>query len=113
MTTDTDVDCLNIITIRLSIVFLDCMQSAEVKSNVFYAIFSLPELLGSQGELIVHQSRRRPFIRPSFSNIFSETTLPIKAKFQASSSELGMKDCINAQGHMTKMETTPIYGKKL
>ena len=35
MTTDTDVDCLNIITIRLSIVFGDCMQSAEVKSNVF------------------------------------------------------------------------------
>ena len=35
MTTDTDVDCLNIITIRLSIVFGDCMQPAEVKSNVF------------------------------------------------------------------------------
>ena len=38
MTTVTDVDCLNIITIRLSIVFGDCMQSAEVKSNVFYAM---------------------------------------------------------------------------
>ena len=35
MTTDTDLDCLNIIMIRLSIVFEDCMQSAEVKSNVF------------------------------------------------------------------------------
>ena len=35
MTTDTDVDCLNIITIRLSIVFGDWMQSAEVKFNVF------------------------------------------------------------------------------
>ena len=34
MTTDTDVNCLNIITIRLSIVFGDCMQSAKVKSNV-------------------------------------------------------------------------------
>ena len=54
MTTVTDVDCLNIITIRLSIVFGDCMQSAEVKSNVFYAIFSSSvEPLGSQGELIV------------------------------------------------------------
>ena len=53
MTTDTDVDCLNIITIRLSIVLGDSMQSAEVKSNVFYAIFSSPEPLGSQGELIV------------------------------------------------------------
>ena len=42
MTTDTDVDCLNIITIRLSIVFGDCMQSTEVKSNVFYAILAHP-----------------------------------------------------------------------
>ena len=53
MTTVTDVDCLNIITIRLSIVFGDCMQSAAVKSNVFYAIFSSARPLGSQGELIV------------------------------------------------------------
>ena len=42
MTTDTDVDCLNIITIRLSIVFVDCMQSTEVKSNVFHAILAHP-----------------------------------------------------------------------
>ena len=35
MNTDRDVDCLNIITIRLSIAFGDCMQSAEVKSNDF------------------------------------------------------------------------------
>ena len=41
MTTVTDVDCLNI-TIRLSILFGDCMQSAEVKSNVFYAILAQP-----------------------------------------------------------------------
>ena len=53
MTTVTDVDCLNIITIRLSMVFGDCMQSAEVKSNMFYAIFSSARRLGSQGELIV------------------------------------------------------------
>ena len=53
MTTVTDVDCLNIITIRLSIVFGDCMQSTEVKSNVYYVIFSSAEPLGSQGELIV------------------------------------------------------------
>ena len=53
ITTDTDVHCLNIITIRLSIVFGDCMQSAEVKFNVFNAIFSSPKPLGSQGELIV------------------------------------------------------------
>ena len=53
MTPVTDVDCLNIITIRLSIVFGDCMQSAEVKFNVFYAICSSAEPLGSQGEFIV------------------------------------------------------------
>ena len=42
MTTVTDVDCLNIITIRLSIVYGNCMQSAEVKSKVFYAILAQP-----------------------------------------------------------------------
>ena len=42
MTTDTDVDYLNIITIRLSIVFGVCMQSAEVISNVFSAILDNP-----------------------------------------------------------------------
>ena len=46
MTTVTDVDCLNVIMIRLSIVFGDCMQSSEVKSNVFYAIFSSARPLG-------------------------------------------------------------------
>ena len=109
MTTVTDVDCLNVITIRLSIVFGDCMQSAEVKFNVFYAIFSSARPLGSQYEHIVHPSRRRPSIRPPFSKIVSETTLQIKAKFQASSLELETKVCINVQGRMTKMDTTPIY----
>ena len=113
MVTVTDVDCLNIITIRLSIVFGYCMQSAEEKSNVFYAIFSTAEPLGSQGELIVHPSRRRPSSRPPFSKIVSETTLPIKAKFQASSPESGRKVYIKAQGQISKMDTTPIYGKKL
>ena len=113
MTTDTDVDCLNIITIRLSTVFGDCTQSAEVKYNVFHAIFSSPEPL-AYSELIVHPSRLRTSIRPPFSKLLSETTFPIKAKFQAeSSSELGTKVCINARGHMTKMNTTPIYGKKV
>ena len=46
-------------------------------------IFSSPELLGSQGELIVYPSSRRPsVVRPPFSKIFSsETAWPIKAKF--------------------------------
>ena len=64
MTTDTDVDCLNIITIRLSTVSGDCMQWAEVKSNVFYAIFSSPELLGSQDELIVGWYIHRDGVHP-------------------------------------------------
>ena len=64
-------------------------------------------------ELIVHPSRRRPSIRPPCSKIASETTLPIKAKFQASTPELETKVCINAQGRMIKMDTMPIYGKKL
>ena len=42
MTTDTDVDCLNSITIRLSTVFGDCMQSAEVKSNMFMRFLAHP-----------------------------------------------------------------------
>ena len=89
------------------------MQLAVVKSNVFYAIFGSAEPLGSQGELIVSLSRLGPSIRPPFSKIVSETTLPNKAKFQASSPELETKVCINAQGRMTKMDTTPIYGEKL
>ena len=89
------------------------MQAAEVKYNVFCAILAHRAVRRAYSELIVLPSRRRPSIRPPFSKIFSETTLPIKAKFQASSSELGTKVCIYAQGHLTKMNTTPIYGKKL
>ena len=56
-------------------------------------------------EPIVHPSRRRPSIRQPFSKIFSETTLPNKAKFQAeSSSELGTKVSINARGHTTFLD---------
>ena len=56
--------------------------------------------------------RRRPF---TFSNIFfSETAWPIKAKFCVEPPwEGGTKVCINGPGHMTKMATTPIYGKNL
>ena len=42
MTTVTDVDCVNIIMIRLSIVFGDCMQSAEVKSTCFMRFLAHP-----------------------------------------------------------------------
>ena len=113
-------------------------------------IFSSPEPLGSQGELIVYQLSRRPSVvcppflahlsrrligelivypwirrpsyvvrpsvvrrRPQCSNIFfSETAWPIKAKFYVEPPWVGgTKFCSRHLGHMTKMATTPIYGK--
>ena len=69
-------------------------------------LFSSPEPLGSQGELIVYPSSGHPFIRPPFSKIFSETSWPIKATFYVEPPwEGGTKSCINSPGH------TPIYGK--
>ena len=70
------------------------------------------------GELIGYPWIRRPSsssVRPfTFSNISSETTWPIKAKFYVKPLwEGGKKDCINGPGHMTKMVATPIYGKNL
>ena len=52
---------------------------------------------------------------PPFSNVFSsETAWSIKAKFYVEPPwEGGTKVCINGPGHMTKMATTPIYGKNL
>ena len=86
-------------------------------------LFSSPEPLGSQGELIVYpcsgvrpSSSVRPSVRPStISNIFSsETAWPIKAKFYVEPPwEGGTKVCINGPGHMTKMAAMPIYGKNL
>ena len=69
------------------------------------------------GELIVYPwsgVRRR---RPQCSNIyFSETDWPIKAKFYVEPPWVGgTKFCLRQfwfGGHMTKMATTPIYGKK-
>ena len=50
----------------------------------------------------------------TFSNIFSETTGPIEAKFHVEPPwEGGTKVCSNGPGHMTKMTTMPIYGKNL
>ena len=49
-----------------------------------------------------------------FSNIFSETTWPIEAKFHMESLwDGGMKVCSNSPGHMIKMAAIPIYGKNL
>ena len=71
------------------------------------------------GELIVYQSLRRPYVRPSsvrlptFSNIFSsETTGPIELKFHMETPrDAGTTGCSNGPGHMTKMAAMPIYGK--
>ena len=51
---------------------------------------------------------------PPFSKIFfSETAWPIKAKFYTKHlQEGGTNIYINNAGHMTKMATMPIYGKK-
>ena len=82
------------------------------------SFISSPEPLGSQGELIVYPSSRRPsssVVCPPFSKIFSsETAWPIKAKFYVEPPwEGGTKVCINGPGHMTKMAAMPIYGKNL
>ena len=70
------------------------------------------------GELIVYQwsgVRRRPSVvrRPQCSNIFfSQTAWPIKAKFYVEPPWVGgTKFCSRHLGHMTKMASTPIYGK--
>ena len=80
-------------------------------------VFSSPESLGSQGELIVYPSSRRPSVirRPPFSKIFSsETAWPINAKFYVEPTwEGGTKVYINGPGHMNKMAAMPIYGKNL
>ena len=57
--------------------------------------------------------RRLSVRRPQCSNIFfSETALPIKAKFYVEPPWVeGTKVYINGPGHMTKMAATPIYGK--
>ena len=78
-----------------------------------YHIFSSPEPLGPQGELIVYPLSGRPpwSVRPPFSKIFSSKTVwPIKAKFYVEPpSEGGTKVFINGPGHMIKMAATPIY----
>ena len=84
----------------------------------FHIIICSPEPLGSQGELIVYPSSRRPsFVgvrrRSQCSKIFfSETAGPIKAKFYVEPPWVGGTIfCSQHLGHMTKMAAMPIYGK--
>ena len=100
-----------LIMIALALSYLFSKQQRLV-IQITLVIFSSPEPLGSQGELIVYQwsGVRR---RPQCSNIFfSETAWPIKAKFYVEPPwEGGTKVYINGPGHMTNMAATPIYGK--
>ena len=98
-------------------IFLKLIVCALSDKNL---LFSSPEPLGSQGELIVYPcSGVRPSYvvrRPStISNVFSsETAWLIKAKFYVEPPwEGGTKVCINGPGHMTKIAAMPIYGKNL
>ena len=87
-------------------------------------VFSSPEPLGSQGELIVYpcsgvhcrhcRCRGRCRRRQQCLNISSETAWPIKAKlYMEPPWEGGTKVYINGPGHMAKMAAMPIYGKNL
>ena len=92
---------------------------------IFFIIFSSPEPLGSQGELIVYpcsgvrchrrRCRGRGRCRQQCLNIFSsETAWPIKAKLYVEPPlEGGREVYINGPGHMAKMAAMPIYGKNL
>ena len=82
-------------------------------------IFSSPEPLGSQGELIVYPSSRRPSVgvqRPSsftmLKDLLLRNRLADKAKFYVERPWVG-GTIFSSQhlGHMTKMAATPIYGK--
>ena len=94
-----------------------------------HCLFSSPEPLGSQGELIVYpcsgvrcrrcrcrcRGRCRCRRRQQCLNIFSsETAWPIKAKLYVEPPWEGRtKVDINGPGHMAKMAAMPIYGKNL
>ena len=86
---------------------------------ISFVLFSSPETLGSQGELIVHvyASSRHPSVRLSSSVHhfqISETAWPIKTKFNVEPPwKGGTKVCINGPGHMTKRAATPIHGQNL
>ena len=86
--------------------------------RVFFFFFSSPEPKAQRGAYRIGRhpaSVRRRRRRPPFSKIFfSETALPIKAKFYVKHlQEGGTNVYINNPGHMTKMAAMPIYGKNL
>ena len=97
-----------------------CCATADIVTKLLqqcFLFFSSPEPLGSQDELIVYPSSRRPSVgvvrRSQCSKIFfAETAGPIKAKFYVEPPWVrGTIFCSRHLGHMTKMAATPIYGK--
>ena len=89
-----------------------CWLSGERRCPLGFLLAHLSRRL--IGELIVYQwsgVRRRRC--PQCSNIFfSETALPIKAKFYVDPPWVGGTIfCSRHLGHMTKMAATPIYGR--
>ena len=81
------------------------MKVTKVKQN-----FSSPEPLG----LPMLRCRSLSVIHQPFSKVFApETAWPIKAKFPIEPPCVGgTKFCSRHLDHMTKIATTPIYGKK-
>ena len=54
------------------------------------------------------------YVLSTFSNIFSETTGPIEAKFHVEPPwDGGTKVCSNGPGHLTEMAAMPICAKNL
>ena len=88
----------------------------ENAACIYGLIFSSPEPLGSQSELIVYPSSGRPsVVRPSVVNNFKH----LLRNCWANQSQIyveppwvgGTIFCLRHLGHMTKMAATPIYGK--
>ena len=112
--------CVCVCVAKPVAVELHCHATALIFFSILFFFFSNSFLAHLSrrltGELIGYPWIRRPaVVRPfTFSNIFSETAWPIKAKFYLEPPwEGGTKGYINGPGHMTKMAAMPIYGKNL
>ena len=78
-------------------------------SDRFYRIFSSPEPLGSQGELIVYASSRRPsvVVVNNFKHLLLRNRWVDQSQILCGASLVRGNDIF----HVTKMAATPIYGK--
>ena len=92
---------------------LTCTYSQCFEQMLKKSIFSSPELLGSQGDLITH-APSSVSCRPQCSNIFlSETAGSVKAQLHVKPpKDGGTKFCINFTCHMTQIVAMAITNKK-